>query len=833
MSDGKSIIDGKFEIVSPLGAGGMGSVYLSRQIGMERMVALKILRNDSGYSLDGEARARFEREVQTLSTLRHRSIVTVYGAGVSNGLPYMAMEYVEGKSLSSLLSANKPLPLNMVTHIAIQICEALHCAHAHGVIHRDLKPNNIIVADNGEVKLIDFGLAKLMPGAAVKDQQLTEAGSAVGSVLYMSPEQCLGQAVDARSDIYGFGCVLYHCLTGVPPFVGDHSVAVMHQHVQSQLPRLAEVIPNVVLSDGWQDLLDVATAKESKDRYQTAAELLADVQRLNDNLPIRAVSVPKLSASDHPRTAGALWKSKRVMLGAAASVAAIAGLAAFLLSSQPSSVAGGNSFAQLEQKIEKLKLEKERKADEVAEARLDFALAELYAAQVRCEDIAPAVVSNRKAMAEMSCIPPLHSLPIDEAFASAKKMLTWDISSPAKAKIADLMLTRVTGQKRTVEGDIDSKYLDEMYDLCATAKPRTADLKRMLRMVCVHKATCYEQRRLFADAKRCYDEIEKLSDEPAYKVYCLARKDAISAELGRFTDTTAEQLRLFATIEKIDPPVYVMALNALLWNLDLHSKDAEYKKLLQQSCGRYQALDIEEPFCLYEAKGKLALNAGDWQGALTSWECYCADLRKRKQYHGNATSVIFQQSYLLKALGQPQKSSEKELEAKAILEQDTPGNQAIHDSIQNNSLVQVTRALACNGKQQNALTLLNERIAELESRSPAAIGDADKLRFYVAQRQIEKSPDFVIKVMQPFVARCKKDGEVTADYLMAMDILACAQAEKQNYKEAFELEQQVVPLLKTASLPGELKAHMVTRLSVYERKLKRLPTVRTKANTSI
>lgn len=283
----RSLIDDRFEVISPLGEGGMGTVFLCRQLGIERLVAVKLIRHDAENFDDRDARARFEREMHVLRELRHKSIVSVYGYGFHNGDPYMVEEYVKGRSLASMLYSNQALEPAFVLEITARICEALSHAHQCGVIHRDLKPSNIIIAENGDVKLIDFGLAKVLPNSSVKDQQLTEVGTAIGSVLYMSPEQCSGNPAGARSDIYGLGCVVFHCLTGVAPFSGENSVAVMYQHVRSPFLRLKDVISDVVHLNDLQALLDKATAKEPETRYQSAADMLADVTRLRQGLPLQ------------------------------------------------------------------------------------------------------------------------------------------------------------------------------------------------------------------------------------------------------------------------------------------------------------------------------------------------------------------------------------------------------------------------------------------------------------------------------------------------------------------------------------------------------------------
>jgi serine/threonine protein kinase len=272
-----STIDERYELLSEIGRGGMGAVYKAKQHPFDRIVALKMLPGQLG---DAEAHARFEREAMAISALQHKNIVLFYGYGVWCGAPYMVMEHVDGRSLQNLLQKNEPLEPKFALRIIEQIAEGLSCAHAHGLVHRDLKPSNVmIVGDEGNfvAKIIDFGLAQLMPSFGKDVQKLTEAGAAVGSVLYMSPEQCIGKETDARSDIYALGAIFHHCLTGVVPFTGDHSVSVMHQHVSEATPRLDSSLPD---SAALQALIDHAMQKDPKDRYQSADEFLADIRQL-------------------------------------------------------------------------------------------------------------------------------------------------------------------------------------------------------------------------------------------------------------------------------------------------------------------------------------------------------------------------------------------------------------------------------------------------------------------------------------------------------------------------------------------------------------------------
>ncbi len=264
-----SLIDGKFQLRGAIGHGGMGTVYEAYQIGLDRIVALKLLSCVPEESK--EEVVRFEREALILSKLSHINIVQFYAYGTWRGLPYIAMERLAGDSLHKSLVKNETLPLLRTIDYARQICDGLDHAHGHAIFHRDIKPTNIIISTGPDgrliLRIIDFGLAKL---TGIGVQQLTQTNTAVGSVLYMSPEQCSGTLLDHRSDIYSLGCLIYHCLTGQTPFTADNAVAVMFQQVNEPVQRTA----------GWQRLpgalqhiIARCMAKEPADRFQSCGEL--------------------------------------------------------------------------------------------------------------------------------------------------------------------------------------------------------------------------------------------------------------------------------------------------------------------------------------------------------------------------------------------------------------------------------------------------------------------------------------------------------------------------------------------------------------------------------
>lgn len=258
--------------------GGFGVIYRAKQLGFDRIVALKVLQGQG--RIQHEDIRRFEREARILSQLRHRNLVLFYGFGEYEGNLYIAMELVPGKSLEVALAKRGKLPLEETVSILKQVCEALMCSHSHGVVHRDLKPTNIMLcetADGVMVKLIDFGLAMLITADITAMQRITSQGNTVGSVEYMSPEQCIGRPSDDRSDIYSLGCVLHHCLTGEPPFTGDNPVVVMRRHVDDSPPRLAKVLTDP-FPPQLQYVIDKALAKDPEDRYEDIGELLADLE---------------------------------------------------------------------------------------------------------------------------------------------------------------------------------------------------------------------------------------------------------------------------------------------------------------------------------------------------------------------------------------------------------------------------------------------------------------------------------------------------------------------------------------------------------------------------
>jgi len=265
-----SLFDGRYQISRKLGAGGMANVYLAEDQELGRRVAIKVL--DDRHASDDQFVERFRREAQNAAGLSHPSIVSIYDRGEAEGSYYIAMEYVEGRTLKELLVARGPSPIGIAIDYTRQILSALRFAHRNGIIHRDIKPHNVIVDGDGRVKVMDFGIARA--GAS----QMTEAGSIIGTAQYLSPEQARGAPVDQSSDLYSTGIVLYELLTGSVPFTGESPVEIAMKHL-SQPP----LSPSAARPEVPRDLDYVvlrALAKDPAERYRSAEEMDADLDRI-------------------------------------------------------------------------------------------------------------------------------------------------------------------------------------------------------------------------------------------------------------------------------------------------------------------------------------------------------------------------------------------------------------------------------------------------------------------------------------------------------------------------------------------------------------------------
>lgn len=274
-------LGGRYEVRSLIGRGGMAEVHLGFDTRLHRIVAIKMLRID--LARDSIFQARFRREAQAAASLNHPNIVAVYdtgeevitapdGRGVS--VPYIVMEYVEGHTVKELLADGTPVPIDEAVEIVSGVLSALEYSHAAGLVHRDIKPGNIMLTTDGKVKVMDFGIAR-----ALADSQatMTQTNAVVGTAQYLSPEQARGEQVDARSDLYSTGVVLFELLTGRPPFRGDSAVAVAYQHVSAIPPTPSSITPDV--PEALDRVVMKALAKNRDDRYSSAAAMRADLIR--------------------------------------------------------------------------------------------------------------------------------------------------------------------------------------------------------------------------------------------------------------------------------------------------------------------------------------------------------------------------------------------------------------------------------------------------------------------------------------------------------------------------------------------------------------------------
>ncbi len=278
----------RYELGEILGFGGMSEVHLARDTRLHRDVAVKVLRAD--LARDPSFYLRFRREAQNAAALNHPAIVAVYDTGeadAGNGpLPFIVMEYVDGITLRDIVHTDGPMAPKRAIEIIADACQALNFSHQHGIIHRDVKPANIMISKSGAVKVMDFGIARAL---ADTGNSVTQTAAVIGTAQYLSPEQARGEKVDARSDVYSLGCVLYEIITGEPPFVGDSPVAVAYQHVRE------DPVPPSERHDGISPGLDAvvlkALAKNPDNRYQTAAEMRTDLIRVHSG---EAPEAPKV-----------------------------------------------------------------------------------------------------------------------------------------------------------------------------------------------------------------------------------------------------------------------------------------------------------------------------------------------------------------------------------------------------------------------------------------------------------------------------------------------------------------------------------------------------------
>jgi beta-lactam-binding protein with PASTA domain/tRNA A-37 threonylcarbamoyl transferase component Bud32 len=305
------LLGDRYELDGVVGRGGMAEVYRARDLRLDRIVAIKTLRAD--LARDQTFQARFRREAQSAASLNNPSIVAVYDTGEdpASGVPFIVMEYVDGRTVRDLLIEGHRLLPERTLEITSGVLRALEYSHQAGIVHRDIKPGNVMVTRNGDIKVMDFGIAR-----AMSDNQatMTQTAQVIGTAQYLSPEQARGERVDARSDLYSTGCLMYELLTGRPPFTGDSPVAIAYQHVRENPVPPSRLDPSL---PSWADSIVLkAMAKSPNDRYQSAAEMQADIQRAASGMQVAAAMQPPTRV-DHYEQQRTQHMGPQTMMGVA------------------------------------------------------------------------------------------------------------------------------------------------------------------------------------------------------------------------------------------------------------------------------------------------------------------------------------------------------------------------------------------------------------------------------------------------------------------------------------------------------------------------------------
>jgi serine/threonine protein kinase len=319
------LLGGRYKLGEMIGTGGMADVYVAEDTRLARQVAVKVLRSD--LARDPSFVARFRKEALAAAALNHPGIVAVYDSG-EEPAPYIVMELISGHTLRELIHKGERVPLKRALEIGEGILAALEYSHQAGIVHRDIKPANIMITDHGDVKVMDFGIARALADLGAT---LTSTWNVVGTAQYLSPEQALGEVADLRSDIYSTGCLLYEVLTGKPPFSGETPVSIAYQHVSGVLVAPSSIVAD--LPEGIDTLLTVALAKNPDDRYQSAGLMLDDLYKIQSG----EVVTTKIAKAPISR--------RKVLIGAISAFAAIGLLAGglFLTNSGPT----GDTLPQL------------------------------------------------------------------------------------------------------------------------------------------------------------------------------------------------------------------------------------------------------------------------------------------------------------------------------------------------------------------------------------------------------------------------------------------------------------------------------------------------------
>ncbi|CAN5819515.1 Stk1 family PASTA domain-containing Ser/Thr kinase [soil metagenome] len=299
MADPSRLLASRYALGAVIGYGGMAEVHLAHDVRLGRDVAVKILRQD--LARDTQFQVRFRREALASASLNHPAIVAVFDTGEDQGpdgtTPFIVMEFVEGQTLREMLKNDGALPTPRAVAVCVEICAALDFSHRNGIVHRDVKPGNVMVAPDGSIKVMDFGIARAVSDSSAT---MTSTAAVIGTAQYLSPEQARGESVDARSDVYSCGCLLYELLAGSPPFTGDSPVAVAYQHVREDPIPPSQLNPAV--SPAMDAVVIKAMSKNPANRYQSAADMRADLLRIQEGLPVEAT--PLMSDEDKTNVIG-------------------------------------------------------------------------------------------------------------------------------------------------------------------------------------------------------------------------------------------------------------------------------------------------------------------------------------------------------------------------------------------------------------------------------------------------------------------------------------------------------------------------------------------------